>query len=213
MTEILQINPRAPEQELIDKAVEHLKNGEVIAYPTETIYGLGANVFNSKAIKKIYELKSRDYGLPISILVSDIEMLKSVTDEVPKEVLPLIRRFWPGALTICFPANKAIPKDLITNTGKVGIRISSHPIASAIVRTLGKPVTTTSANPSGFPPSLDVKHIVSYFKDRIPCIVDGGECEPSRGSTVIDIGEESMRIIRDGSIPADEVIDVFRQRK
>lgn len=213
MTLVLKVNPEAPELELIEKAVEFLKAGEVIAYPTETIYGLGADLFNPKAIKKIYDLKRRDYGLPISILVSDIEMLKTVVEIVPKEALPLIRKFWPGPLTICMPASNNIPKSLISNTNKVGLRISSHPISSALVHAFGKPVTTTSANLSDFPPSLNIKHIQSYFGDKLKCIVDGGECTPTKGSTVVDVSEESMRIIRDGAIPSSEVIDVFRKRK
>jgi len=210
MSVVLRIDPKEPFQNDIDQAVEFLKNGDVIAYPTETIYGLGADVVNRKAIKKIYDLKARDYGLPVSILVADIAMLREFVEEVPEQALSLMRRFWPGALTILFPANDKIPKGLVTNTGRVGVRISSHPIAAALVKTFGKPITTTSANLSGFPPSLSVKHIQKYFGDKIPCLVDGGECEPSRGSTVVDVGEETMRIVREGRIPAEEVIRCFQ---
>ncbi len=210
MPTVIRVDPKEPFQNDIDRAVEFLKNGEVIVYPTETIYGLGADVLNRKAVKKIYDLKARDYGLPISILVADIAMLREFVDEVPEQALPLMRRFWPGALTILFHANDRIPKGLVTNTGRVGVRISSHPVAAALVKTFGKPVTTTSANLSGFPPSLSVKHIQKYFGEKVPCIVDGGECEPSRGSTVVDVGEETMRIIREGRIPADEVIRCFQ---
>jgi len=210
MQKIVQVDPREPNFKDVEVGVDFLKRGEVIAYPTETIYGLGADVFNKRAVKKIFDLKARDYGLPISVLVADLEMLRDCIDHVPDEVLPLIRRFWPGPLTICFPANKKFAPGLVTNTGKVGIRISSHPVASALVRAFGRPVTTTSANLSDYPPSLNVKHIKKYFGDRIPCIIDGGECEPSRGSTVIDVSAETMRVIRDGTVPADDVIRCFQ---
>jgi L-threonylcarbamoyladenylate synthase len=210
MTEIIQIDPKHPLPEDVERAVAYLRDGQVIAYPTETIYGLGADVLQRKAVKRIYDLKARDYGLPISILVSDLKMLRDVVSEVPDRALCLMRKFWPGALTILFPASLLIPKGLVTNTGKVGIRISSHPVASALVAALGHPLTTTSANLSGFPPSLSVKHVQKYFGKKLTCIVDGGEVEPSRGSTVVDIGEETMRIIRDGAIPAEEVIKCFR---
>jgi L-threonylcarbamoyladenylate synthase len=210
MSVVLRIDPKEPFQDDIDRAVEFLKNGDVIAYPTETIYGLGADVLSRKGVKKIYDLKARDYGLPISILVADVAMLREYVKEVPERAFALMRRFWPGALTILFPASDKIPKGLVTNTGRVGIRISSHPVAAALVKTFGKPITTTSANMSGFPPSLSVKHIQKYFGDKIPCLVDGGDCEPSRGSTVVDVGEETMRIIREGRIPADEVIRCFQ---
>lgn len=210
MSVIIRIDPKEPFEQDIEKAVEYLKQGEVIAYPTETIYGLGADVLNRKAVKKIYDLKARDYGLPISILVANIAMLREYVKDVPDRALPLMRKFWPGALTILFPASEKIPKGLVTNTGRVGIRISSHPVASAIVEKFGKAITTTSANLSGFPPSLSVKHIQKYFGDRISCIIDGGECEPTRGSTVVDVGEETMRIIRAGMISAEDVIRCFQ---
>lgn len=210
MTEIIRIDPKEPHPEDIARAVAYLRDGQVIAYPTETIYGLGADVFNRKAVKRIYDLKSRDYGLPISLLVADVRMLREVVGDVPESALPLMRAFWPGALTILFPASDRIPKGLVTNTGKVGIRVSSHPVASAIVQAFGRPITTTSANLSGFPPSLSVKHVRKFFGEKIPCIVDSGECEPSRGSTVVDLAEETMRVIRDGAISADEVIRCFQ---
>ncbi|MFH1830582.1 MAG: L-threonylcarbamoyladenylate synthase [Pseudomonadota bacterium] len=210
MSEIIQTDPKHPLPEDIEKAVEYLRKGEVVAYPTETIYGLGADVQQRKAVKRIYDLKARDYGLPISILVTDLKMLRDVVSDVPERALPLMRKFWPGALTILFPATSIIPKGLVTNTGKVGVRISSHPIAAALVERFGMPITTTSANLSGFPPSLSVKHVQKYFGKKVPCIIDGGECEPTRGSTVVDIGEDTMRIIRDGAIPADEVIKCFQ---
>ncbi|MFH1873681.1 MAG: L-threonylcarbamoyladenylate synthase [Pseudomonadota bacterium] len=210
MSLILRINPKEPEAAEIAKAVEFLQTGEVVAYPTETIFGLGADVFNKKAIKKIYDLKSRDYGLPISILIADIPMLRQYVKEVPDHALRLMRKFWPGPLTICFPASEEIPKGLVTNTGRVGVRLSSHPVAAALVKVFGKAITTTSANLSGYPPALSVKHIQKYFGEKIPCIIDAGECDPSKGSTVVDVGEDTMRIIREGSIPADEVIKCFQ---
>ena len=212
MTLILQVDPKAPREDIVDQAVTFLKDGQAIAYPTETIYGLGADVFNAKAIKKIYELKTRDYGLPISILISDLSMLRDCVDNVSDRAMALIHRFWPGPLTILFPAAKRFPKNLITNTDKIGIRFSSHPVATLLVQRFGSPITTTSANLSDFPPSLQVKHIQKYFGEKLPCVLDGGECIPSRGSTVVDVSEESMRIVREGVIAAEEVIRCFQGR-
>lgn len=210
MTEIIHIDPQDIKQEDLLRAAKYLKDGQVIGYPTETIYGLGGDVFNHKSIKRIYDLKSRDYGLPIAVLVSDLDMLKDVVVSVPDYVIPIMKKFWPGPLTICFTASANIPKDLVSNTGKIGVRISSHPVATGIVKVFGRPITTTSANLTDFPPSLCVKHIVKYFGEKVPCIVDSGECEPSRGSTVIDLADDSMRVIRDGAIPANEVISCFQ---
>lgn len=211
MTEIISINSRSPDPEGIRKAVEHIKRGEVVAYPTETFYGLGVDVYNEKAIKSLFKLKQRDYGLPISILVSDMEMLRTVAAEITDSAKQLIKAYWPGPLTILFPAAKTISKALTTNTGKIGVRISSNPVATAMIIGFGKPITTTSANPTSFPPSLNVKHIQNYFKEKLACILDAGESEPSRGSTVVDVVEDTMAIIRDGAIPADEVIKKFQE--
>lgn len=211
MSILLTINPRSPEVETIAKAVQFLREGKVVAYPTETFYGLGVDVTNEKAVKHLFELKRRDYGLPIAILVADMQMLEQYVEKVPEPVPNLIKAFWPGPLTILFPAGKKISKSLTTNTGKIGIRISSHPVATALVREFGVPITTTSANLSGYPPSLDVKHVQKYFKDKIDCMLDGFECEPSRGSTVVDVADETMAIIRDGAIPAEKVIKAFQQ--
>ena len=211
MSQIFTVNPRDPEPEIISKAVQDLQSGYVVAYPTETFYGLGVDVTNEKAIKRLYDIKRRDYGLPIAILVSDKAMLEEYVGPIAESVLNLIKTFWPGPLTILFPAGAKISRSLTTNTGKIGIRISSHPVATAIVGEFGKPITTTSANLSGYPPSCNTKHIQKYFKDKVDIILDGGECEPSRGSTVVDIADETMAIIRDGAIPADQVIKVFQQ--
>ncbi|MBI2343087.1 MAG: threonylcarbamoyl-AMP synthase [Deltaproteobacteria bacterium] len=211
MTEILHIHPRAPEEDLIEQAVDFLRNGHVVAYPTETFYGLGVDFSNERAIKRLYELKRRDQGLPIALLVADMPMLAHCVTAIPDPARLMMRRFWPGPLTICFSAAETISRSLTTNTGKIGIRISSHPIATAMVRQFGRPMTTTSANLSGYPPSLEVRHVRRYFQDRIDCIVDGGECIASRGSTVIDIADETMAIIREGAVPSDDVIKCFQQ--
>lgn len=211
MTQVLHIDPKYPDPREIEIAAKVILDGEVTAYPTETIYGLGADVFSRRAIKRIYDLKARDYGLPIAILVANTQMLRELVTRIPERVEVLMRRFWPGPLTILFEVNEKFPKSLATNTGKVGVRISSHPVASALVSRVGRPITTTSANRSGFPPSLNFKHVQKYFGDKLSCIIDGGECEPTRGSTVVDVTEESMRIVREGALSAEEVIRCFKQ--
>lgn len=211
MSKILQMDPKAPDPGDINKSAMIVIEGGVVAYPTETIYGLGVDVFNNRAVKKIFDLKKRDYGLPISILISNHNMLKELVTDIPERAEVLMRHFWPGPLTILFEVNDSFPKSLVTNTGKVGMRISSHPIAAALVERVGRPITTTSANLSGYPPSLNIKHVQKFFANRLAAIIDGGEALPSRGSTVVDVTEESMRIIREGSISADEVIQCFQQ--
>lgn len=210
MSKILHINYRDPEPDVIAAAVAELNADHVVAYPTETLYGLAVDVTSDRAVKHLYDLKRRDYGLPVAILVADMAMLQDYVTSISEPTRNLIKQFWPGPLTILFKAGDKIAKGLMTNTGKIGIRISSHPVATALVRTFGKPITTTSANLSGYPPSLQVKHVQKYFSDKIDCIIDGGECQPSQGSTVVDVEDETMAIIREGAIQSDCVIRAFQ---
>lgn len=210
MTEILQLDPANPDAARIALAVEHLRAGEVVAYPTETFYGLGVDFQNERAIRRLYALKRREPSQPISLLVADLDMLASCVTGITDSARKLMERFWPGALTICLPASNAVPRSLMTNTGKIGVRISPHPIAAALVKAFGRPITTTSANRSGYPPSMTAAHIQKYFPNQLACIIDGGESLGTRGSTVIDVSEERMAIVRDGAISAAEVTACFQ---
>lgn len=205
MTQVLKINRQDPESHLIEEAVSQIRQGTVCAYPTETFYGLGVDVTSDQAIKHLYDLKRRDPGNPVAVIVSDEEMLASIVEEIPVSTRILMKNFWPGPLTILFRTNQKISKWLTTNTGKIGIRISSHPVAIALVKCLGVPLTTTSANLSGYPPSFHVRHVNSFFGEKIGLVIDGGELEPSLGSTVVDVTEEKLVLIREGVIKEDEI--------
>lgn len=209
MTVILKVHPERPEDAHIEEAVSLLKKGGICAYPTETFYGLGVDVTQEQALKRLFDIKRRDYGNPVSVIVSDRTMLASIVEEIPEKALVLMDVFWPGPLTILFKTNQKISKRLTTNTGKIGIRISSHPVAQALVSRLGSPLTTTSANLSGFPPSHNTRHLKSYFKEKIDAIVDAGELPPAIGSTVVDVTEEKLVIIREGIIKGDLIFKYF----
>lgn len=211
MTKTLKIDTDHPETELIREAVSMIQQGGVAAYPTETFYGLGVDVTNDQAIKRLFDIKRRDYGNPVSVIVSDRKMLATIVDEIPEKASILMDAFWPGPLTILFNTNTKISRRLTTNTGKIGIRISSHPVAAALVKVLGAPLTTTSANLAGFPPSLSARHLRSYFGEKLDLVVDVGELAPSRGSTVVDVTEEKLAIIREGVIPADAIFRYYEE--
>lgn len=208
----MEIDPENPEKgpsDLIEEAVAMIRDGMICAYPTETFYGLGVDVTNDQAIKRLFDLKRRDYGNPVAVIVPDRDMLASFVQEVPEKALVLMDLFWPGPLTILFRTNRKISDRLTTNTGKIGIRISSHPVANALVKRLGRPLTTTSANLSGFPPSLNLRHLKSYFGDRIDLIIDSGNLPPAIGSTVVDVTEEKLTVIREGVIKGEVIFRYF----
>jgi len=207
------IDPENPDPALIDQIVAGIEKGGVCAYPTETFYGLGVDVTQEQAIKRLFDIKRRDYGNPVAVIVSDREMLASIVQEIPEKAKVLMDLFWPGPLTILFQTNHKISKRLTTNTGKIGIRISSHPVAEAMVRRLGRPLTTTSANLSGFPPSFSPKHVQSYFSDKVDIVVDGGELPPSQGSSVVDVTEDKLALIREGVIKSEVLFRQFEEEE
>ena len=213
MTKVFKIHPEQPEPELIREAVGLIQQGSVAAYPTETFYGLGVDVTNDHAIKRLFDVKRRDYGNPVAVIVADRGMLSTIVEAIPEKASVLMDVFWPGPLTILFNTNNKISRRLTTNTGKIGIRVSSHPVAEALVQALGRPLTTTSANLSGFPPSLSPRHLKSYFGDKLDLVVDAGDLAPSRGSTVVDVTEEKLAIIREGVIPADAIFRYFEEEE
>ena len=187
------------------RALEALRAGEVVVFPTETFYGLAADALNESAVQRVASLKGRDLTQPIALIVADGAMLKQVVREVPPRAERLIRRFWPGPLTLVLTANKGLTRLLCNPEGGVGVRVSSHPVAAALVQGLGSPITATSANPSGAEPAKTVAQARGYFSEEIKCFLDGGELKGQRGSTVLDMQQDRFKIIREGEISSEEL--------
>ena len=185
---------------IVASAVAALQRGEVIAFPTETLYGLGADALNAAAVEKVFQLKGRDTANPIPVLVADRAMLLSLVSEISPLAEQLIAGFWPGPLTIVFPARRDIPRPLLNSQGGIGVRISSQPIAQELVQTLGHPITATSANPSGQSPARTAAEAKKYFSGQVEVLIDGGSLESKTGSTVVEIVGEALRIIRVGDV-------------
>lgn len=194
----------SPEDDL-DEAARVLRDGGVIAYPTETFYGLGVDPFNARAVERLFRLKIRPENKPISIIIKDLAMLKDVAAEVPDEAVKLIERFWPGPLTIVLKALPSIPPALTAYTGKVGVRVSSSPLCGKLLDAAGSPVTATSANPSGEKPPVRATEVVGYFDGDIDLIIDGGELKGRKGSTVIEVAGGGVEILREGEIPEADI--------
>ncbi|HUH67064.1 MAG TPA: L-threonylcarbamoyladenylate synthase [Syntrophales bacterium] len=205
MREVLKTDGRKPDESVIGKAASILQAGGVIAYPTETFYGLGADAQNEEAVKKIFMIKGRNFRNPLSIIIGDTREVKGLVEDVPASALDLMERFWPGALTIIFRARKELSGLLTAGTGKIGIRLSSHPVATALARKLGRPITATSANLSGGPECTAALQVAEEIGDRIDAIVDGGNTPGGVGSTIIDVTADSPVILREGTITKDEL--------
>lgn len=187
----------------IQTAMELLQEGEIVAFPTDTVYGLGANAFYSPGIIKLFEAKGRDANKAIAVLIGDISQLELLTEEMNETSKMLAKKFWPGALTLVVPKKKDLP-ELLTAGNSIGIRIPDHPIALALLRQFG-PIATTSANLSGKSNPHDAKDVLKQLNKRIPLILDGGRCSGGIPSTVVDCTNDEVRILRPGAISQKDI--------
>jgi len=194
-----------PKLEDFYPAIEALTRGDVIVFPTETLYGLGADALNEAAVDKVLSLKGRGADNPISVLVANPAMLRSLVAEISPAAQQLMNRYWPGPLTLVLPGRKGIPEPLRNPSGGIAVRISSQPVATLLVKALGRPVTATSANPSGKEPARTLDEAKTYFADRIQVYVDGGTLTSKSGSTVLEVMDNRIRIIREGEISGVEL--------
>jgi L-threonylcarbamoyladenylate synthase len=209
MTTILKINPEKPETDRIDEAVALLKKGGVIAFPTETFYGLGADALNEAAIEKIFGIKGRDFKNPILVVVGDRGQLDAFAADIPEVAQKLMDRFWPGPLTIVFRAAQSVSPKLTAGSEKIGIRLTSHPIAMEISKKLGGPLTATSANLSGAPECSSAAEALSQLQGRIDGVVDGGQTPGGKGSTIVDVTASPIKILREGVIAVSLIQDTL----
>ncbi len=198
--------------ESFDDALAALARGEVIVFPTETLYGLGADALNSRAVDKVFQLKGRDLNNPIPVLVADLAMVEMLVAAIPATAKALMDHFWPGPLTLVLPARSDGPKPLVNAKGGIGIRISSQPIATQLVARLGRPLTATSSNPAGKEPARTIDEARSYFADTVGIFIDGGRLESKTGSTVVELLNSKIRIIREGEISAAALAQAIGQQ-
>jgi tRNA threonylcarbamoyl adenosine modification protein (Sua5/YciO/YrdC/YwlC family) len=184
-----------------EAALAALRQGRIVVYPTETLYGLAADAANDGALERLLALKGRDASKPISVLVESRAMLDGIAAAVPDAAERLIAAFWPGPLTIVLRAREDLSPFLTRGRGTIGVRISSHPVAQSLVVRLGRPMTSTSANPGGLEPAMDIGEARRYFGETVNVYVDGGRLQPSGGSTVVDCSGGRPVVLREGAIP------------
>ncbi len=193
----------AAQESSIQRALELLRAGECIAFPTDTVYGLGADPFNIASIIKLFEVKGRDFNKPIAILVGNFEQINLVAASFTDLARTLVEKFWPGGLTVTVPKNPSIP-DLLSPNQTIGIRMPDHPIALRLLREFG-PLATTSANISGKQNPLNAVDVHLQLNNRIPLILDGGTCPGGIPSTVVDCTQTKPIILRNGAISEAEI--------
>lgn len=197
----------------LNRAVAVLKGGGVVAFPTDTFYGLAVDPFNPLALNHLFSLKQRDISKPILTLVEDRESLLSLVQEIPVAYESIMEEFWPGPLTLIFQAKVNLPTLLTAGTSTVGVRQSSHPFARQLLRAYGQPVTATSANVSGQAPAADAYEVKAQFGTKIEMVFDGGKSPGILGSTIIGLAENKLTFIREGMIPFADIIRVFDRQQ
>lgn len=186
-------------------AAELLRAGQLVAVPTETVYGLAANGLDADAVGRIYEVKGRPENKPLSLMVGGAEAMERYCEDVPEQARLLADKFWPGPLTIVLKAKPDVPEIVRAGGNTVGLRCPQHPLTLDILRRCALPLAAPSANPSGLPSPKTAGEVLAYFEGRIAAVVDGGDCGIGRESTIIDMSAAPYRILRRGALPEEAI--------
>ncbi len=201
---ILKIDPEDIDETLINECAEHIRNNKILILPTDTVYGICANAFSKEAVKKIFDIKNRPGNKPLSILIANIRQLSLLTNEIPKDALMLIERFWPGPLTIIFRKTGKVFNDLTGSCETVGVRITSNPITKQIIEK-SMPIVASSANLSGEKSPSSFTEINTELIQKVDYAIDAGKTLLKKESTIITVYEKPFRVIREGAIPIEEI--------
>lgn len=204
-TKILKINPKNPQGSKIKQAAKLIRQGKLVAFPTETVYGLGANALNYSAVKKIFESKGRPADNPLIIHIYDKNDLQLLAKDIPSITKKIIEWFWPGPLTIVLRKSRAVPKITTGGLDTVAIRMPKNKIAQYLIKEAGIPIAAPSANFAGRPSPTLAKHVWDDLKGRIDLIIDGGQTNIGIESTVIDLSRKRPMLLRPGGVTLEEL--------
>lgn len=208
-TLIRKVDPEYPDARQIREAALLIRQGGVVAYPTESYYGLGVDPWSEDSVRHLFRVKKRQQDQPILLLVDTVFSLDRVVHHVSPSASRLMESFWPGGLTLVFRASDRVLPALTAGTGKIGIRLSSNPVAAALVRGVGGFLTGTSANLSGKPPCRAAQEVFQQLGESVDMILDGGLTGGESASTVVDVSEDQPRILREGMISREQLQPFF----
>ncbi len=194
-----------PSRRVLQRATSILAHGGLVAYPTRCLYGLGVDALNAEAVSRVYRVKRRPADKPLSILIPDRKDLRNWTTGINPGSRWLMERFWPGKVTFILRAGKRLPRQLLGKGNSIGVRLPAHEVAAALVKTIGKPVTATSANLSGSPGCRRVEEFAPEMVRQLDLILDAGVLEGGVGSTVVDLTGDTPAVVREGVVPAGQI--------
>ena len=204
MAEVLKVD-KVPLEFLLEYSTRLILAGKVVAFPTDTFYGLGADPFNLAAVSEVLRIKHRSADRPLPLLVCSLDQAADLTNDPPRLFFRLAEKFWPGPLTLVVPASRKIPLKVTANTGKVGLRWPRAPLAVALIAAAARPLTGTSANLSEHPACATAAEVEKQIGDTLPLILDGGPTRGEVASTVLELAGERVRILRPGGIPESDL--------
>ena len=200
---MVRVDPHVPEPEPIARAADRLRNGGLVAFPTETVYGLGAHAMDPHAVRRIFTAKGRPSNDPLIVHIAAVQMLAPLVVRIPAAVHSLTERFWPGPLTIILQRSHAVPDEVTAGLDTVAVRVPAHPVAHALLRAVSLPIAAPSANLFSRPSPTRAEHVLEDLADRIDMVVDGGPTAIGVESTVLDVSTDVPTILRPGAITSD----------
>lgn len=203
MSIILTVDPREPDPSLLQQAVQCLRDGGIIIYPTETFYGLGVHYAHETALARLCRIKERGASKPVLLLIPDITWMHKLSCAVPASALTLADHFWPGPLTLVLEASSHLSSFITGGSATIGMRISSNPVAARLLTLFGDCITSTSANFPGEPSPSAIQRISAQLLETVDLVIDAGETPGGSPSTVLDISARPFTVVREGAIPAE----------
>ncbi len=205
MTILIKIDPDAIDADKLRTAADIITGGGIVAFPTETVYGLGANAFDTKAVEKIFKAKGRPQDNPLILHISEFEDIGKLTEEIPQIAEKLAAAFWPGPMTLVMKKSRLVPYNATAGLDTVAIRMPAHPVAAALIKLAGVPIAAPSANISGAPSPTNADHVLRDLDGRIDAVIDSGSTHIGLESTVIDITSNRPIILRPGAVTREQV--------
>jgi L-threonylcarbamoyladenylate synthase len=203
------VDPRSPDPAAIELAATAIRAGKLVALPTDTLYGLAADPFNRDAVARVFAAKGREAGKALPLIAADRAQIEASLGPLPATARALAERFWPGPLTLLVAAPPALVSGATGGAARVGVRVPDHPIARALCRAAGSPLTATSANVSGQPATADPDVVAASLASHVDVLLDGGPAAGGQPSTIVDVLDSTMTLIRAGAIPW-EAIEAWR---
>ena len=204
---IIKIDPVTPDLSVIERAASIIKKGGVVVFPARSMYGIAANALSVDALERIYEMKKRPAAKPLLVLVPAGYDLSVIVTTIPEKALEIMKKFWPGLITVVLRARETLPGRLTAGTGKIGIRVPGNPVASLLAEKTGFPITGTSANISEMESCTKIADLPEEIIESVDLVLDSGELGGGKGSTVIDCSGDRIEILREGNVTARDLVD------